>query len=133
MKRRTGKQWVFLIALIGLFAGGALAAQDFEVKFKVLAGKELAKRIELPVNRDGDFSYVVGFIRNKGKRNALVSLSFWHNRNKFFTSSGYNEIGWVGCNNSAPRFFLIPVGLRNEALPQPPDDFSYSVKVLQIK
>ena len=133
MKRRTGKQWVFLIALIGLFAGGALAAQDFEVKFKVLAGKELAKRIELPANWDGDFSYVVGFIRNKGKRNALVSLSFWHNRNKFFTSSGYNEIGWVGCNNSAPRFFLIPVGLRNEALPQPADDFSYSVKVLQIK
>ena len=133
MKRRTGKQWVFLIVLIGFFAGGALAAQDFEVKFKVLAGKELAKRIELPANWDGDFSYVVGFIRNKGKRNALVSLSFWHNRNKFFTSSGYNEIGWVDGNNSAPRFFLIPVGLRNEALPQPSDDFSYSVNVLQIK
>ena len=108
-------------------------AQDFEIEFKVLRGRDLAKILSFPANWDSDYSYVIGIIRNQGKRKSLVSLSFWHNQNKYFTTSGYNEIGWVDCNNSAPRFFLIPIGLKNEPLPQPSDDFSYSIKVLLTK
>jgi len=133
MDFRMKKQCLLFIVLVFLFSTGALSAQNFEVKFKVLKGADLAKTLCFPANWDSDYSYVIGFIRNLDKKNALVSLSFWHNQNKYFATSGYHEIGWVDGNNSAPRFFLIPIGLRNDPLPRPSDDFSYSIKVLQTK
>ena len=110
-----------------------MAQDNFEVKYRVLQGKQLAKIIDIPSNWNDDYYYVIGTVRNLGKKNALVSIAFWHNENKFFTTSGYKEIGWVDGNNSAVRMFLLPIGMRNEALPTPADCFSYRIKVLQVK
>ena len=113
--------------------GGAMAQEDFEIKYKVVPGKELAKIIGIPANWNDDHCYVVGSIRNLWKKNALIAVVFWHIKNRYFTTSGYREIGWVDGNDSAARMFLFPIGLRNEAPPTPPDDLSHRIRVLQVK
>jgi len=124
----------FLVPILFVFCAGMLGAhEEFEVKFKVVRGKELAKNVGLPAGGKDDQYYVIGTVRNHGKRNALVSIAFWHNGNKFFTTSGYREIGWCDGNDAAARLFLLPVGLRGEALPKPENDFSYRIKVLLTK
>ena len=128
-----GKRWLAAAVLLCACMGGAMAQEGFEIKYKVVPGKELAKLIGIPANWNDDHCYVVGSIRNLGKKNALVAVVFWHNKNRYFTTSGYREIGWVDGNDSAARMFLFPIGLRNEAPPTPPDDLSFRIKVLQVK
>ena len=127
------KKWLASVVLLCACMGAATAQDDFEIKYKVMTGKELAKRMDIPANWNTDCCYVVGSIRNLGKKNALVSVAFWHNQNKYFTTSGYRKIGWVDGNDSAARMFLLPIGLRNETPPKPPDDLSYRIKILQVK
>ena len=122
-----GKRWLAAAVLLCACMGRTMAQEGFEVKYKVVPGKELAKLIGIPANWNDDHCYVVGSIRNLGEKNALVAVVFWHNKNSYVTPSGSREIGWVDGNDSAARMFLFPIGLRNEAPPAPPDDISYRI------
>ena len=127
------KMLTFIVLLCGCTGGALMAQENFEVKYKIIQGKKIAQIIDIPANWNDDYYYVIGAVRNLGKKNALVSIAFWHNKNKYFTTSGFREVGWVDGNNSAARIFLFPIGMRNEELPMPADGFSYRIKILQTK
>ena len=134
MFNRIKKNLLVIFCLISFCCGGVLAAQDdFEVNYDVVKGKDLAKMFSFSENRRDDYCYVIGSVRNPGSQDMLVAISSWHKRNKFFSTSGYKELGWIDGNNSAARFFLLPVGSRNGTLPQPADDFTFRIKVLLKK
>ena len=110
------------------FGGEKSMMDDFEIQYKVISGKELTDIFNFQSKSASDYYYVVGSVFSKKKENSIVEISFRHKKDKTFNTAGFRNIGWVDGNNSAVKFFLIPIGLRDVPLPKNPNDLQYEVK-----
>lgn len=135
MKYSINIKWYACLLL--LCGGGVIfgleTAKEFDVKYKIIKGKDICKSVGLPGDGDGDYHYIVGTIKNLTPHNMMVSISLHHRQNKAFNTAGYQKIGWIDGNHSAARIFIFPMGLRNQELPKPADNIDCDIKILMKK
>lgn len=122
---------LFSFVLFASFNGygeGKSTMNDFEIQYKVISGRELTDIFNFESKSASDHYYVVGSIFSRKKNNSLVEISFRHKKDKTFNTAGFRNVGWVDGNNSAVKFFLIPIGLRDVPLPENPNDLQCEVR-----
>ena len=124
--------------LISIFAGFNFAPakeillEKFTVNYQIVSGKEINSMFGLGEKNASDYFYVVGKVKSKLERNALITISFVNNENKSFKTNEV-KLGWIDGNNSAERYFLIPIGLRDCVLPSNTCDLSCHIDIKMIK
>lgn len=127
-----------LLILISIFMSFGFASakeislENFIVNYKIVSGKELNTSFNLGEKNESDYFYVVGKVKSKLERNALITISFVNNENKSFKTNEV-KLGWIDGNNSAEKYFLIPIGLRDCVLPSNPCDLSCHIDIKMIK
>lgn len=116
----------------GFASAKEISLENFIVNYKIVSGKELNTSFNLGEKNESDYFYVVGKVKSKLERNALITISFVNNENKSFKTNEV-KLGWIDGNNSAEKYFLIPIGLRDCVLPSNPCDLSCHIDIKMIK
>ena len=127
-----------LLILISIFmsfnfmSANEISLDDFIVNYQIVPGKELNSLFKLGEKNKSDYFYIIGKVKSKLKKNAFIDISFENNERKSFKTNNV-ELGWVDGNDSAEKYFLIPIGIRGSDLPQNPYDISCRIDIKMIK
>lgn len=109
-----------------------ISLEKFVVNYQIVSGKEINTLFQLGEKNESDYFYVIGKIKSKLKKDAFIAISFVNNERKSFKTNNV-ELGWIDGNDSAERYFLIPIGIRDASLLQNPYNISCNVDIRMVK
>ena len=129
------KRIVFLLFFLSVsifVCAEEISLENFTVNYRIVSGKELNLLFELGEKNKSDYFYVIGKVKSKMLRNAFVEISFSNLKLPSFRTSKF-ELGWIDGNDSAEKFFLLPIGMRDCALPENLSEMRCNINVKMIK